>query len=159
MQEQTKPNAAVLGIVAVALIGLLVLGVWIARKEDQTDSSMVTPTQTTAQTQQTESMAMMGGYQDGSYKAKGTYGTPGGQESVDVALTLADGKVTDVTVVGSGKGGESEEYQSKFISGYKQFVVGKSIDSVVLDRVAGSSLTADGFNDALESIKEQANAA
>ncbi|WP_447589312.1 hypothetical protein [Microbacterium lacticum] len=37
-------------------------------------------------------------------------------------------------------------------------VVGKDIDDVSVSRVAGSSLTSGGFNDALETIKADARA-
>jgi hypothetical protein len=37
-------------------------------------------------------------------------------------------------------------------------VVGKSVDEVSLSRVAGSSLTSLGFNNALTQIKEDAKA-
>lgn len=159
MQEQSKPNIAVVVIIAVALIGLLATGVWISRRESSPTTTTTMTETTPPATETSVPTATSGTYQNGTYSAEGTYGTPGGQESVDVKLTLADGKVSDITVTGSGKGGESEEYQGKFISGYKQLVVGKSIDSIVLDRVAGSSLTSDGFNDAIQRIKEQADAA
>lgn len=161
MDQSTKPNVAIIALIAVALIGLLATGVWLSRAENSTKSDMAMTESMSGASMSTESGSSMmaGSYQDGTYEAEGSYGTPGGQESVDVKLTLRDGKVSDVTVRGNSGGGESEEYQAKFISGYKQLVVGKPIDGVVLDRVAGSSLTSDGFNDALERIKEQAAAA
>jgi hypothetical protein len=39
---------------------------------------------------------------------------------------------------------------------YKQYVVGKKIDEVQLTKVSGSSLTPQGFNDALAKIKAEA---
>jgi len=51
---------------------------------------------------------------------------------------------------------ESQHYQSRFLSGYKQYVVGKNISSVNLTNVSGSSLTPIGFDNALTQIKAQA---
>jgi hypothetical protein len=45
-----------------------------------------------------------------------------------------------------------------FVSGYKQYVVGKNIASIHLDRVSGSSLTGAGFNAALARIEIEAKA-
>lgn len=75
-----------------------------------------------------------------------------------MTLTLADGVVTDVEVTGDPQAPETEEYQGQFIAGIADVVEGKSIDELNVSRVAGSSLTSGGFNDAVESIKEQAAA-
>ncbi|MBI3889860.1 hypothetical protein HY312_04825, partial [Candidatus Saccharibacteria bacterium] len=84
--------------------------------------------------------------------------TPGGQESIEVKLTLAGGVITDAAVTQNASGGEAEEYQSKFVASYKSEVVGKKVNEVSLSRVAGSSLTPLGFNTALETIKSDAQA-
>lgn len=99
-----------------------------------------------------------GTYADGTYTAEGAYQTPESVESVSVTLTLADGVVTDVTVTGDPQARESEQYQAQFIAGIADEVVGVSIDDLDVDRVAGSSLTSGGFNEAVEAIKEQASA-
>jgi len=75
-----------------------------------------------------------------------------------VTLTVADGLVTDVEVTGDPQARESEQYQGEFIGGIADEVVGKSLDDIEVSRVAGSSLTSGGFNEAVESIKEQAAA-
>lgn len=95
-------------------------------------------------------------FKDGTYSATGTYQTPGGRESIDVTVTLAEGAITDATVEQNARGGEAAEYQSKFVSGYKTQVIGKKIDEVNLSRVAGSSLTSNGFNNAIQDIENQA---
>jgi uncharacterized protein with FMN-binding domain len=97
-----------------------------------------------------------GTYKDGQYSARGEYTSPGGRQSVSVRLTLQDGKVTDAAVEPGAKDRTSEQFQSKFISGYEQQVVGKDISELRLSNVSGSSLTPQGFNDAVEQIKEQA---
>lgn len=97
-------------------------------------------------------------YTDGTYTAEGSYQTPESVESVSVTLTIADGVVTDVEVTGDPQARETEEYQSKFISGISDEVVGVALDDLKVSRVSGSSLTSGGFNAAVESIKEQAAA-
>ena len=97
-----------------------------------------------------------GSYEDGTYTAEGSYQTPETVEQITVTLTLADGVVTEVEVTGDPQAPETERYQGQFIDGIGDEVVGKPIDELNVSRVAGSSLTSGGFNDAVESIKEQA---
>ncbi len=97
-----------------------------------------------------------GDYADGTYSADGSYQSPGGQESVSVSITLDDDVVTAVTVTPHATSGNSKQYQTQFASGIAAEVVGKDIDELDVSRVAGSSLTSGGFNDALEQIKADA---
>jgi len=99
---------------------------------------------------------MMSPYKDGSYTAIGTYDSPGGLDQLTVSLTLKAGIVTAAQVVSGANDRESARYQQRFISGYTPYVVGKSIDSIRLAAVSGSSLTPVGFNNALAKIKAQA---
>ena len=61
-------------------------------------------------------------------------------------------------VTGDPQKQESEEYQAKFIGGIAEAVVGQDIDEISVSRVAGSSLTSGGFNQAIEAIKADAAA-
>ncbi|KJQ54517.1 FMN-binding protein [Microbacterium sp. SA39] len=97
-------------------------------------------------------------YEDGTYTADGQYQTPETVEKISVTLTLADGVVTDVEVTGDPQAPESERYQGEFIDGIGDVVEGKPIDELDVSRVAGSSLTSGGFNEAVEAIKEEAAA-
>lgn len=97
-------------------------------------------------------------YKDGNYEAVGSYVSPGGEETVNVKLTLKDNVITDSEVVGNATLPASVKFQDVFIENYKQYVVGKNIDEVQLDVISGSSLTPKGFNDALELIKQDAKA-
>ncbi len=97
-----------------------------------------------------------GTYADGTYTAEGAYATPESVETISVTVTLQDDVITDVEVTGNPQKRESEEYQSKFIGGIAAAVVGQSIDDIRVSRVAGSSLTSGGFNDAIETIKSEA---
>lgn len=99
-----------------------------------------------------------GEYADGDYAATGEYQSPGGDESIEVELSLAGNSVTAVTVTPTASEGNAERYQTQFAEGIEAEVVGKNIDELAVDRVAGSSLTSEGFNDALEQIKADAAA-
>jgi uncharacterized protein with FMN-binding domain len=94
------------------------------------------------------------GYADGRYTAKGWYG--GGPSSIDVTVTLADDRITAVEVTPNATNDTSLDYQRRFAAGVGDEVIGKDIDDVSLDRVAGSSSTPEGFNDALTKIKAEA---
>ncbi len=97
-------------------------------------------------------------YKDGTYEATGTYTSPAGEEEIDVTITIEGGKITDTESVSKATNPKSVAMQGVFIENYKSLVVGKSLDEVVLDKVAGSSLTPKGFNDAVEQIKQEAAA-
>ena len=99
-----------------------------------------------------------GGYADGTYTAEGSYATPESVETVTVTLTIADDTVTDVEVTGDPQARESAQYQSQFIGGITDEVVGKSLDDGSVSRVSGASLTSGGFMQAVELIKAEAAA-
>jgi len=97
-------------------------------------------------------------YADGTYTAEGAYATPESVETISVTVTLADDVITAVEVTGDPQKHESVEYQAKFIGGIAEAVVGQDIDEISVSRVAGSSLTSGGFNQAIEAIKADAAA-
>ncbi|TDN92359.1 FMN-binding protein [Microbacterium sp. BK668] len=97
-------------------------------------------------------------YADGTYTAAGSYATPESVEQITVTVTLQDDVITDVEVTGNPTKRESQEYQSRFIGGIADVVVGQDIDSISVSRVAGSSLTSGGFNQAIDEIKAEAAA-
>jgi uncharacterized protein with FMN-binding domain len=99
-----------------------------------------------------------GTYTDGTYTADGTYQTPESVETISVTVTLQDDVITDVQVSGNPQARESQDYQSQFIGGIADAVVGKDIDQISVSRVAGSSLTSGGFNEAIQTIKSEAAA-
>jgi uncharacterized protein with FMN-binding domain len=99
-----------------------------------------------------------GAYADGTYTAEGTYQTPESVETISVTVTLKDDVVTAVSVTGNPTRAESQQYQSQFIGGISDVVVGKDIDTLSVSRVAGSSLTSGGFNEAIDEIKSEAAA-
>jgi cytoskeletal protein RodZ len=95
-------------------------------------------------------------YTDGTYTATGSYSSPGGTETISISLTLSDDVITAATAEGEATGGPSSQYQGEFEENFAALIVGKDIDDVSLDKVAGSSLTSGGFNAAVETIKSDA---
>lgn len=170
-QKQDHPAKSnknmMIAVAVIAIVGLAIVGFMITKSKEDADDVLPPPVSSTSDnimanesTTSTEtpaaSPAVAGTYKDGSYDAQGDYQSPVGSESVSVKLTVKDGMVTDVAVTGGAESGESKMYQSRFISGVKEAVVGKKLDGLKLDRVAGSSLTPKGFNDAVAKIQTQA---
>lgn len=149
------------GLFVIALLAVGGTGAVIVLNR-QDDTSQVAETTNTSQATETmESTdstppATTGAYEDGEYTADGSYRTPGGTETVSVDVTLAAGKITEVSVDGDGTG-DSARYQSMFKDTIADEVVGKSIDEINVSRVSGSSLTSTGFNNAIETIKQEAS--
>lgn len=154
MIRTTVPTSVRTGSALLGVAGLVVLA-GCAGTPDAADSSNGS-TAPTGSSSSSGGGDAAGSYNDGTYTAEGSYQTPETVEQISVTLTLADGVVTDVEVTGDPKAPETEQYQGQFIDGIADEVVGKPIDELNVSRVAGSSLTSGGFNDALESIKEQA---
>jgi uncharacterized protein with FMN-binding domain len=93
-------------------------------------------------------------YADGVYTATGEYG---GQPShITVKATLKHGIVTAVTVTPHAYVSRSLELQRAFAAAVPKVVVGKRIEQVKVGKLAGSSGTPKGFNDAIRQIKEMA---
>ena len=105
----------------------------------------------------TSSLASSGStYKDGTYSADGNYVSPNGTETVGVELSLADGLVTDVNITQHPSNPNTRKFQGEFAGGIAGQIVGKNIDELNVSKVAGSSLTSGGFNQALEKIKQEA---
>ena len=136
----------------VGVAGLFVLAGCSSAADAETDKGTGTDSSSTS----TDSSAGAATYADGTYTADGSYQTPETVESVTVTLTIADGVLKEVEVTGDPQAPETEQYQSKFIGGIADEVVGVALDDLKVSRVSGSSLTSGGFNAAVESIKEQA---
>lgn len=95
-------------------------------------------------------------YKDGTYTAEGDYVTHVGQKKISVTVTLKNDMITSADVKNEADDPMSTKYQDSFISGYKPMVIGKDISTVHVGKVALSSLTPNGFNNALKSIEQQA---
>lgn len=125
--------------------------------DDSSDSS-TTVTESAAAATSAEDDAADDTYKDGEYSATGNYVSPGGPQQVGVTVTLSNNVITALSLDTSQTKGTSKEFQGKFASGIDALVIGKSIDEIDVDKVAGSSLTSTGFDDAIDQIKTQARA-
>lgn len=126
-----------------AVVGLALAGCSDSDSGDSADSS------TTGTTEHAD-------YKNGEYTATGTYNSPGGLQKVGVTVTLDNNVVTALDLNHSYAKGTSATFQDKFASGIDALVVGKNIDDLDVSKVAGSSLTSAGFNEAIDEIKSQA---
>ncbi|WP_024817299.1 FMN-binding protein [Arthrobacter sp. 31Y] len=122
--------------------------------QDGGQAATGTPTSAASST----AIASTGGstYKDGTYSSDGTYTSPNGQETVGVELTLAADKVSAVNITVHPSNPNTKKFQGEFASGIAAQIVGKDIDDLNVSKVAGSSLTSGGFNEAVEQIKSKA---
>ncbi len=158
-QDNNSKQKIIVAFVMVAAIVIIALGVTFfkGKASDATSDASTTASSDTATTT-TSNSSSTASYKDGTYKASGTYLSPGGNEKIDVSLTVKDGIVTDSSVTQTANNQNSANYQAMFKENYKPSVVGKALKDISLSRVSGSSLTSQGFNDALDTIKSQAKA-
>lgn len=93
-------------------------------------------------------------FRDGEYTAIGEYG---GQPShITVRVVLEDGIIMDVLVTPMATNPTSLDLQQRFAEAVPAVVEGRHISEVRVGRLAGSSGTPVGFNNAIDQIKEQA---
>lgn len=159
MTPQKKLHPAVAALIVVVLVGIVTTVVIIVNSQQadtptttQESSTTTTDTSDTTDAVQTDTSA----YKDGTYSATGSYVSPGGRESIDLTVTIKNGVIISTDLGQNATDRDAKEYQEAFASGYASLVEGKNVDEVSLSRVAGSSLTSNGFNNALTQIKEDA---
>jgi len=160
MEPARKIHPGLAALIIIVLVGIVATAVIVINmdKGNDVETTQTTETTTPATDTNTETDAATSSYKDGTYSATGSYSSPGGRESIKLTVTIMDGIITSTSLDEKASNGEAKEYQDDFDSGYKTLVVGKNIDEVSLSRVAGSSLTSNGFNDALDEIKSDAKA-
>jgi hypothetical protein len=95
-------------------------------------------------------------FDDGEYSATGWYGSLPSHH--DVTLTVDDGMVTGVHITTPAEDETSLGYQQRFADALPGAIVGRSLDEIQVNRLAGSSGCSEGFMDALAKIKAQAAA-
>ncbi len=140
-----------MGLVVIAVIAL---AVWTLGSKPTTPLQQGAAQPTNTQLAQED--ANPASYKDGTYEEIGNYTSPNGKEEVDVTITLKDGIVASAEFTGKATHEISKKMQGQFKEGFKEEVVGKSINDVALTVVNGSSLTPKGFMDALNKIKQEA---
>lgn len=161
MDSSQTPTKAIIGLVVVVLLVVAATAAVIAsgnNKDSSASQTSTTSSNTTSTSASSESTASVTNVKDGTYTASASYDTPGGVQDIKVTLTIAGGAVSGSSITQNATGREDEAYQSAFESEYKTAVVGKKISDISLNRVAGASLTTEGFNTALLDIAKQAQA-
>ena len=93
-------------------------------------------------------------YRDGEFTATGWCGSLPSHH--DVTLTIDGGTVTAVAITTPADDETSLGFQQRFAAALPEAVIGRDIDDLAIDRLAGSSGCSQGFMDALAKIKEQA---
>ena len=157
---KTQATTITILLVTVLLVGGVV--VWNNTQNDNTENTATTSSSTSQQSSASgkstsQNSEKSGEYVAGEYTATGNYESPDGPQKIVIKLTIgSDGTITKTSATSGANGRESSEYQGRFIGGYESKVVGKDIDTLSLDSVSGSSLTPQGFNDALEKIRQEA---
>jgi FAD:protein FMN transferase len=96
-------------------------------------------------------------FRDGVYTATGKYGSL--PSSITVRVTLKNGVIKTVKVTPHATDPTSLTLQRRFAAAVPAVVVGRPIAKVRVGRLAGSSGTPDGFNEAIAKIKKQARKA
>ncbi len=160
MNQKKKLHPAVAALIVVVLVGIVASTAIVITNnksdtaETSTQNNEGVVSDPTTPTESTDTST----YDDGTYSATGSYLSPGGRESIELSVTIKDGVITETTLVKKATDAEAMQYQEQFADNYKELVVGKKIGDVSLSRVAGSSLTSNGFNNALDQIKDDAKA-
>ncbi len=95
-------------------------------------------------------------FRDGRYDAVGRYATPGGDESIEVAVQVSGGVVIAADVRTEALSPTALQFQEQFRQHVTVQVVGRNLAEVSVSRVAGASLTSVGFDGALTQIKSAA---
>ena len=104
----------------------------------------------------TSSGGISGPFKDGDYSADGSYLSPAGEQTVTVALTLANDKIAAITVTPHADRSDRQGVSGMFVQGIAAIAVGKDISLLSVTHVAGSSLTSGGFRKAIEAIETDA---
>lgn len=148
------------GLIIIVVIGLVITGLSISKNNDEKPitnqpKADIVESVTPPPVDNNDSVSS-DSYKDGTYTSNGEYYSPGGTESLDVTITIKDGKITSSSVAPQAASRESMEYQDDFVNNYDKQVKGKDIATLKLGKIAGSSLTPYGFNNAIEKIRNQA---
>lgn len=150
--NQKNLNKTIATVAFIALAGSVVTYSFLNEKTLTQGNQYSTATTTSTPTVNN----IVSSYKNGTYQAIGNYSSPGGSENLEVKVTLQNDIIVSAEVTPKATIPASKNFQTIFSENFKQYVVGKKISEIKLDKVSGSSLTPKGFNDALEKIKSSA---
>lgn len=157
-QNSTKSKVIAGSIIALIVVALLAAIVVYEAKKHHLASDILSPTSSLNGNPTTPTVPAGTTFKDGTYTASSNYYVPHGMESIDVTLTVKNNVVTNSQIQNSEGNPESAGYQEAFASQYQSDVVGKNLGSIQISYIAGASDTTQGFDDALQSIINQAKA-
>ncbi|WP_341998836.1 hypothetical protein MRBLWH7_000494 [Microbacterium sp. LWH7-1.2] len=109
---------------------------------------------TTAPQETETNVPQTSAYVDGEHSARGWYGSLPSHQ--DVTLTIDDGAVTEVQITTPAEDETSLGYQQRFAQALPGAIIGRSLDEIAIDRLAGASGCSEGFMNALTQIREAA---
>jgi len=94
----------------------------------------------------------------GNYRYDITYATPKGNTDMSVTFALENNVITDVNLEGNPQHQTSVQYQTLLQDELGNLIIGKDRNEVerLESKVAGSSLTPTGFNEALAQLQAEA---
>ncbi|HEY5229599.1 MAG TPA: hypothetical protein VIJ11_01755 [Galbitalea sp.] len=141
-----------------AAIGLSLVGALAGCASTTYSSSSADDSSSSGGTTATSTSDNTTSYTDGTFTADGSYVSPGGRETIAVTVTIKSDLIIAASVKTVTADPQGAQYQAQFESGISAVAVGKSLDTLSVGSVAGSSLTSQGFNSALASIRSEAKA-
>jgi uncharacterized protein with FMN-binding domain len=160
MKKNSTNQKIIAGVALLVIVAIAFVGDFLTGSKSNSSAAMVasrstnsTSSKTSSTTKTCSGISNATTFKDGIYNATGSYTSPGGVEDIKVSLTLSSGTITAATAASGANDPTASSYQSYFIGGFKQQVLGKKITTVKLTNVSGSSLTSQGFNKALQSIE------
>ncbi len=118
-------------------------------------SSPTSPAPTPTTPSPTPAPVITNDYRNGTYNTQTSYRTPDGTYQMDVSFTVANDKITSTNLTFDSKGAR-DGYSKRFSNSYQSQLIGQDLGSVSLSRVGGASLTTKAFNNAINSIRNQA---
>lgn len=164
MESSKKTRSFIVGSAAIAaIVGIGgVVYTSSARNSTDTTSGVQGLSQTTNSAQNTSAptqtateapvQSTVSSFKNGSYSATKKYRVPDGQNSIKVTVTIVDGNLTAVKTVNDYGNEESAYYVDSFEANISDAVKGDKITEAYAGRVGGASLTSSAFNDALQTI-------
>ncbi len=93
----------------------------------------------------------------GSFSGEASYSTGRSIHELLVTLTLENDIVVASDIRYDGQGEPTTPTLRSFNDAYEAEVIGKDIDDIELSRVGGASWTSDAFNEAVDTIQQQAS--
>lgn len=162
MQSSNKATPIIIGSLAIAaIIGvggfIYVSGTSTKQASNSTvTESSVVPTSdksTPASTTDTTAPIPASTTANGTYTASTNYSVPQGfQNTIKVTVTVDDGTISAVSATHEYEDAESEFYLDAFDGAITAAVGGDKLEDAFAGRVGGASLTSGAFNDALQTI-------